>query len=203
MGDHPCPRCYVSKDKLDQMGTIEDMEFRLEHQRVFTQAIEQSIAQARAALYGGATFSSIRVDKALKGKSLVPTVVSISFLRSARSLHFRRMPSPIDFNHWDWITIRCLPSISCMNLSLESGARSSNIPFESYLPKERMLCVSLTKGKNSVGPLIFTNFRTGYVSLRHLELTQFAGCEGTYQSSRNLQHAIMRTYYRSDSSATY
>lgn len=78
MGDHPCPRCYVSKQDLDKAGSIHDHYFRIEKTRIPSTAIDKKVATARAALYNGSTLASVNVDKALKSKSLVPTIVSES-----------------------------------------------------------------------------------------------------------------------------
>lgn len=74
-GSHPCPRCYVPKEKLDLVGTFEDARFRQDNPRVLTRPIADAIRKARNYLFTGFSFASQYIEKLLKPKSLVPTLV--------------------------------------------------------------------------------------------------------------------------------
>ncbi|KIM28587.1 hypothetical protein M408DRAFT_307928 [Serendipita vermifera MAFF 305830] len=98
MGDHPCPRCYVSKANLDRMGTPQDKESRVIERRYYAEAIHNLIAKARASLHRGFTFASVHVDALLKQKSLVPTINTFSRKLGAYGLdHYQMLV--IDFMH--------------------------------------------------------------------------------------------------------
>lgn len=76
-GDCPCIRCLVKKKNLNQMGTAEDMAFRDTHPRIDSQARQDSVLKARAAIKSGIAVGGDKVLDCLSNSD-VPTVVSHS-----------------------------------------------------------------------------------------------------------------------------
>lgn len=79
MGDRPCPRCLITKDKLDLMGTTIDKAFRIGAgvRTYFKNAVEK----ARRLIYNkGKGISSVAVENLLKETSSIPTIVSLSLV---------------------------------------------------------------------------------------------------------------------------
>lgn len=73
-GSCPCPRCLVTKSKLDRLGTHRDDSARLSEFREF---MAYKVAAARRAIYDLAkSIRSTVVEDLLKGFSGVPTTVS-------------------------------------------------------------------------------------------------------------------------------
>ena len=74
MGDRPCPRCLVPKDKLDLMGTVLDNVYRIGHGiRIY---FKNTFEKARRLIYFRAKgISSVAVEALLKETSSVPTLV--------------------------------------------------------------------------------------------------------------------------------
>ncbi|KAF9473559.1 hypothetical protein BDN70DRAFT_761574, partial [Pholiota conissans] len=75
MGDSPCPRCLVSKRKLDLVGMEDDNEQRSSQARVDTVLHRKKIKDARKYIYGGARVvvnNTTSVEPLLKPESLVP-----------------------------------------------------------------------------------------------------------------------------------
>ena len=75
MGDRPCPRCLVPKDKLDLMGTVLDNVYRIGHGiRIY---FKNTVEKARRLIYFRAKgISSVAVEALRKETSSVPTLVS-------------------------------------------------------------------------------------------------------------------------------
>lgn len=73
-GACPCPRCLVTKEKLDKLGQKPDMTSRVTLARKY---LSDVITTTRNNLYNlGYTITSTRVSPMMKELSLVPTVVS-------------------------------------------------------------------------------------------------------------------------------
>ena len=69
----PCPRCLIPKEKLDKMGSKQDIKFRLNNPRKF---LLTKIQTARRWIYEKAlSITSQAVERLLKPFSAVPTVV--------------------------------------------------------------------------------------------------------------------------------
>ena len=127
MGDRPCPRCLVPKDKLDLMGTLVDKGYRIgQGVRVYFKNI---VEKARQLIYRKAKgITSVAVENLLKETSSVPTIVRCILLNHNPVHHLTllkpRMPSLIVLVLNSHFNV-CLWSISCMSSSLECGNRSS------------------------------------------------------------------------------
>ena len=73
-GSCPCPRCLVTRSKLDRLGTHRDSSVRLSKFREF---MADKVDAARRAIYDLAkSIHSTVVEDLLKSFSGVPTVVS-------------------------------------------------------------------------------------------------------------------------------
>lgn len=72
----PCPRCYVQKDEIRALGTVQDKRRRdnIRRDNIF---IQEDIEKARRLIYlEGLSVNSQRVEGLLKGMSLQPVQVS-------------------------------------------------------------------------------------------------------------------------------
>ncbi|KAJ7695466.1 hypothetical protein B0H17DRAFT_930752 [Mycena rosella] len=79
LGKCPCPRCLVTKDKLDQVGTARDDKIRVTSKRVDDEDLRSTIQKARDRIYRwGRTIKSITVERLLSPKSWVPTANAFS-----------------------------------------------------------------------------------------------------------------------------
>ncbi|KAJ3804146.1 hypothetical protein F5876DRAFT_5596, partial [Lentinula aff. lateritia] len=67
----PCPRCLVSKSKLDRMGQVRYIQTRLRHVRT---CFVEKVKQAQKLIYtDGRPINGVHVERLLKETSLVPT----------------------------------------------------------------------------------------------------------------------------------
>ncbi|KAJ7174906.1 hypothetical protein C8R46DRAFT_1161271 [Mycena filopes] len=83
LGHCPCPRCLVTKDKLDQLGTVRDAKTRVQERRVDDEGYRFYIRKARDWIYRlGKVIRAQKVEGLLAAKSLVPTVNTFSVLTS-------------------------------------------------------------------------------------------------------------------------
>ena len=51
LGKHPCPRCLVPLDSVHDLGTEQDMRWRIEHARHDDSDYRETLATARSNLY--------------------------------------------------------------------------------------------------------------------------------------------------------
>lgn len=73
-GACPCPRCLITKEKLDKLGQKLDMTSRITQARTY---LSEVITTTRNAIYNrGFVITSSRVSHVMKSLSLVPTLVS-------------------------------------------------------------------------------------------------------------------------------
>jgi hypothetical protein len=71
----PCPRCLVTKGKIDKIGYVQDAKDRILNARTYGMS-RNLMARARDLIYRlGYGVSSAAVDRLLKPASLVPTLV--------------------------------------------------------------------------------------------------------------------------------
>ncbi|KAF7326767.1 hypothetical protein MVEN_02595700 [Mycena venus] len=83
LGRCPCPRCLVTKDKLDQIGTVRDNKIRVNSRRVDDEGYRAYVHRARDWIYRSARgIRSKKVETLLAPKSLVPTTNAFSSLTS-------------------------------------------------------------------------------------------------------------------------
>jgi len=76
LGNCPCPRCLVTKDKIYKLGTKIDQWVRDKKARVDDGARRCLIEGVRKAIFDlGCSISGKVVEGAIKAKSLVPTRV--------------------------------------------------------------------------------------------------------------------------------
>lgn len=76
MGDCPCPRCLIPKDRTHQLGTKRDQRWRKTHARVDNLHYRAKISSARNIIYkNNRTVNSVFVERLLKPQSLVPNDV--------------------------------------------------------------------------------------------------------------------------------
>jgi hypothetical protein len=77
MGACPCPRCLIPKDRIDLVGTKQDMRQRTTLARVDNLQRQAKITAAREMIYEqNWAVDSAPVQRLLKPESLVPTEVS-------------------------------------------------------------------------------------------------------------------------------
>lgn len=94
MGACPCPRCFVEKENIREMGMVRDMKFRKLRIRVDNHPRRFDVNRARELIYNNAAplgVTSAGVERILKPTSQVPTEVCsmLSHLRySSPSLTF-------------------------------------------------------------------------------------------------------------------
>lgn len=90
MGEHPCPRCFVSKGDIHNLGTKKDMRVR-SNVRVDNKERQDKINLSRTFIYEkGYVVNSQAVENLLKEQSLVPTKVRVIF-RLLHNLSERKM----------------------------------------------------------------------------------------------------------------
>jgi hypothetical protein len=75
-GRFPCPNCLTPKKELKNMGTQEDIMFRIRHPRMDNEATQNMIAAALAEVQTGYAVTGNVVNEHLKSMSLHPTRVS-------------------------------------------------------------------------------------------------------------------------------
>ncbi|KAJ7105539.1 hypothetical protein C8R44DRAFT_639016 [Mycena epipterygia] len=81
LGRCPCPRCLVTKDKLDQVGTVRDDKSRVTSRRVEDEQYRSYVHTARDWIYNvGRTIRAKKVEGLLFLKSWVPTKNAFSVL---------------------------------------------------------------------------------------------------------------------------
>lgn len=84
-GNSPCPRCLILKEKLNQMGTIQDMKNRLSQTRTY---VMDKVRRAQEYIYNLAkTISGVDVEGLLYAQSWVPTIISLYSKFRSRSLY--------------------------------------------------------------------------------------------------------------------
>lgn len=134
MGNCPCPRCLIPKDRAHQFGTKRDKKQRKSLARVDTLQYQVNVSSARKIIYqDNRTVQSKLVDNILKTKSLAPTEVGSSLCSAVYStkLESARMHFQKGYFAWDSTFSQFFLSILCMNLNLGSGKRCSLTCFES------------------------------------------------------------------------
>jgi hypothetical protein len=78
----PCPRCLVTKSKLDNLGLVRDMAIRV---KGFRKYMASKVEAARRLIYEFAKpITGVAVDGLLKEFSGVPTKVSVLFFLQAQ-----------------------------------------------------------------------------------------------------------------------
>jgi hypothetical protein len=87
----PCPRCLVSKAKLDRLGFRQDLTIRVDKFRTF---MADEVSIARRAIYELAKpISGSVVEDLLKSFSGVPTMVAIlAILVNCPTLFYHHLP---------------------------------------------------------------------------------------------------------------
>ncbi|KAJ6605246.1 hypothetical protein DFH09DRAFT_1299981 [Mycena vulgaris] len=77
LGHCPCPRSLVTKDRLDQIGTIRDVKIRVNSRRVDDEGYRAYVRYARDWIYqSGQSIRSKKAETLLAPKSLVPTTAN-------------------------------------------------------------------------------------------------------------------------------
>ena len=80
LGDCPCPRCKVPFENLHMTGTESDRKDRITLKRYDDQGFKKAVSSARHKIYQeNHKVTSAWVERKLKGESLVPTSVNVSF----------------------------------------------------------------------------------------------------------------------------
>ncbi|KAJ6457005.1 hypothetical protein C8R47DRAFT_1248481 [Mycena vitilis] len=83
LGHCPCPRCLVTKDKLDQLGTIRDDKNRVKTRRVDDEGHRSYVQKARDWIHRAAKgIRSVKVEGLMSPKSWVPTANAFTALTS-------------------------------------------------------------------------------------------------------------------------
>ncbi|KAH7908632.1 hypothetical protein BJ138DRAFT_1204895 [Hygrophoropsis aurantiaca] len=96
MGRCPCPRCLVSKQAMDRIGLLRDIQLRLTRTR---QYVLQKVQEARRLIFQCAkAVDSIYVDRILGSESWVPTINMFAHKLSRFGLDPFRM-LVVDFMH--------------------------------------------------------------------------------------------------------
>ncbi|EPQ53855.1 hypothetical protein GLOTRDRAFT_44791 [Gloeophyllum trabeum ATCC 11539] len=99
MGQCPCPRCLVTKDKLADLGSKEDRTLRQQATRTDDDARRARVREARKLIYdAGYVVNGDRVEDVLKAESLVPSHNTFSARLSAFGFNFFRMLA-VDLMH--------------------------------------------------------------------------------------------------------
>ena len=76
LGKCPCPLCLVEKNQIANLGTKLDMKMREDKKRLDDKPRRSDIELARKWIYErGMDVGSIRIDRILGSRSLVPTRV--------------------------------------------------------------------------------------------------------------------------------
>ena len=87
MGQCPCPRCLIPKDKISGLGLPADMENRTKMVRIDDVCRQNKIQAARSLIYNkGYVVNSTHIEDLLKDESLVPTEVSLEVLFHHRAI---------------------------------------------------------------------------------------------------------------------
>jgi len=74
MGQFPCPRCEIQRDKIREFATPDDMEIRRTQARCDDEDRQKKVEKACEFIYEkGYVVSSSHVEDLLKEESLVPT----------------------------------------------------------------------------------------------------------------------------------
>lgn len=116
----PCPRCFISKDKIPDVGKVYDDRRRNTASRIDSTARNFDINTARKFIYeNGEGVKSAAVERVLRDKSFVPTTVCPMFAIFQSSSRFPdksndRMPF-LRFCTLDSIFSKCLYPTSCTN----------------------------------------------------------------------------------------
>lgn len=77
-GRCPCPRCLIPLERVEKLGTVQDMRQRKSLARVDDEAKRLKITHAREYIYDrNFAVDSNCVEDLLKDQSLVPTDVSV------------------------------------------------------------------------------------------------------------------------------
>jgi hypothetical protein len=77
-GGYPCPRCYMKKQDMFQMGSITDMAARLAKIRIDSDWLQDNIDKARHKIYkGGLAIANPTVESLLKPWGLTPIKVCL------------------------------------------------------------------------------------------------------------------------------
>ncbi|KAJ2929664.1 hypothetical protein H1R20_g7412, partial [Candolleomyces eurysporus] len=78
-GGCPCPRCLITKDKLDQLGTEADRTFCENYARRDDASRQSTVEEARIKVFNdGAAISGTHVERLLKPESLQPVMNAFS-----------------------------------------------------------------------------------------------------------------------------
>ena len=128
MGNCPCPRCLIPKDRAHQFGTKRDKKQRKSLARVDTLQYQVNVSSARKIIYqDNRMVQSKLVDDILKTKSLVPTEVCSSLCSTGYLIELvsLRMHFQKDYFAWDSTFSRFFWLILCMSSNLGSGKRCS------------------------------------------------------------------------------
>ena len=73
LGGCPCPQCLIPKERIPELGTVNDQKRRETMERVVTGELEFDILLARDQIYKkGKGVKSAGVERILAPKSLVP-----------------------------------------------------------------------------------------------------------------------------------
>ncbi len=76
MGNCPCPRCLIPKDRTDLLGTKRDQKQRISLARVDDLSFKTKISSSREIIYKNKhPVDSVLVQRILKPQSLVPIEV--------------------------------------------------------------------------------------------------------------------------------
>lgn len=124
----PRPRCMVTKQQVQDMGTKRDTNRRA-NLHVDTPAVQHSIEKARELIFKkGRSVKSDAVEGLLKPTSLVPTRVSTVALvvSPADPTVSHRTPSLFGSPTPDSTTTQCSAGTSCMNSNSGYGKTSSS-----------------------------------------------------------------------------
>ena len=84
LGNCPCLRCLVTKDKIRKLGTKNDQGVRTKKARVDTEARRWSIENVRRAIFEfGQSITSRAIERILGPASLVPTRIGTIYTSCA------------------------------------------------------------------------------------------------------------------------
>lgn len=78
LGQCPCPRCFIKKDTIENLGTLSDQKIRLDYRRADDLHRDRLIRKARRQIYTfGQGVKSQTIKNLLKETSMVPIEVSV------------------------------------------------------------------------------------------------------------------------------
>ncbi|KAI0055695.1 hypothetical protein BV25DRAFT_1815207 [Artomyces pyxidatus] len=101
LGRCPCPSCLITKDRIDKLGSPQDMQERQTLARVDDARRRSQISSARKIIYEkDYAVNSAAVERILKEESLVPTDNA-----------FSKKLSPFDFNVFDMLVVDLMHEI--------------------------------------------------------------------------------------------